>query len=315
MKKTGGFFLAVLSFLLLTEVSVAQEAIEIGKLLSGDGDISVRDMSRVNRKIVISDTLNGWDFGWSGAFNGTQASFNNWSGGGVNTISATAATMINVFYRKGQFGYALSTNLKYGKARLDGRDTRKTDDMIAVNNKFSYRFDNSDWSAFSNINLATQFDKGFNYNVPDDADPILISKFFSPAYFTQIAGISYNSANVFTAEAGMALKQTIVSDTTLSTRFGLEPGETFRFEPGYSVALGFKKVIAENVRVVSSVETFTNLQRSISSTDVQFTTEVVGKINGNLNTVFQFAMIYDDDFSKRVQLKQVLTVGFSFSIL
>ncbi|MDZ7683182.1 MAG: DUF3078 domain-containing protein [Fodinibius sp.] len=87
-------------------------------------------------------------------------------------------------YRKNSFAYALATNLKYGKARLEGRDTRKTDDRIAMNNKFSYLFEDNRWSAFANINFATQFDRGFGYDVPDDENRILISKFFAPAYFT-----------------------------------------------------------------------------------------------------------------------------------
>lgn len=315
MKKAGGFFWVVFLCILMAEVSFAQEAIEIGKLLSGDDDISVKDMSKVNRKVVISDTLRGWDHEWRGLFNGSQAAYRNWSGGGVNTISVTAATMINLRYRKKLFAYALSANFKYGKARIEEKGTRKTDDVIAVNNKFSYLFDNEQWSAFGNINFATQFDRGFNYNVPEDSDPILISKFFSPAYFTQIAGISYNPAKSFTAEAGLALKESIVADTVLSTRYGLDPGESFRFEPGYSVALNFNTKIADNVKIVSSVETFTNLQRNITSTDIYFANEIVGKINGNLSTIFQFSLVYDDDYSRELQIKQVLSVGFSFSIL
>ena len=315
MKTAFGLLLVAFLCSFSADPILAQEAIEIGKLLSRDKDISVRDMSRINKKVVVSDTLRGWDYDWVGAFNGSQAAFQNWSGGGVNTVSVTAATMFNLYYRKDVFAYALATNLKYGKARFEGKGTRKTDDMVAVNNKFSYLFDNEQWSAFGNINFATQFDKGFNYNVPDDAEPRLISKFFAPAYFTQIAGIAYNPADFFIAEAGLALKETIVADTTLSTRYGLDAGDTFRFETGYSIGLNFKKVVANNVKIVSSIETFTNLQRDIMSTDVHFINEVVGKINGNLSTIFQFVLVYDDDFSKQVQLKQVLSVGFSFSIL
>ncbi len=315
MRKAGGFFWVVLLCICTTQVSYAQEAIEIGRLLSGDRDISIRDMSRIKNTIIISDTLRGWKHTWGGTLNGSQASFRNWSGGGVNTISVTSSTIFNLQYRRNAFGYDLTTNFRYGRAQLDGKDTRKTDDRLAVNNKFSYLFDHSEWSAFANINISTQFDKGFNYNVPDGTDPILISKFFSPAYLTQIIGISYKPFSSFSAEAGVALKETIVADTTLSTRYGLDPGETLRFEPGYAVALNYNQVIANNVRLVSSLETFTNLQRSVKSTDVHFANEIVGKINNNLNTIFQFVLIYDDDFSRKVQIKQVLSVGFSFSIL
>lgn len=296
-------------------LAVAQEAIEISDLLSRDDDISASDISKVNSAIIVSDTLKGWDYNWVGGLNGSQAAYRNWSQGGVNTISVTASSVFNLRYRMNKFAYALTTNLKYGKARLEGEGTRKTDDRIAINNKFSYLFDDERWSAFGNINFATQFDEGFDYNVPEGEEPILISKFFAPAYFTQIAGIAFNPVEYFTAEAGLALKETIVSDVSLSERYGLDPGEKFRFEPGYSTALNFEKTIVSNVKLISVVETFTNLQRNVRSTDVVFSNEVIGKINNYMNTSFQFVMIYDDDFSTKAQIKQVLSVGLSFSLL
>lgn len=295
--------------------SGAQEAIEIGEMLSGDDDISVRDMSRIDSKVTVSDTLEGWDYNWVGGLNGSQASYSNWSQGGVNTVSVTASTVFDLKFRKDRFAYAFATNLKYGKARIEDEGTRKTDDKIAVNNKFNYLFNNDNWSAFGNINFSTQFDNGYNYSVPEGQSPELISAFFSPAYFIQIVGISYSPADYFTAEAGMAMKETIVSDKQLGPRYGLEPGETFRFEPGYSVGLSFDKNIVSNVRLISRAETFTNLQRDIMNTDLSFSNELIGKINNYLNTSLQFVLLYDTDFSKEVQIKQVLSVGFSFSLL
>lgn len=306
---------AILFFCCFTTLVLGQEAIEISRILEDDKDISIRDMSRVNRKVVVSDTLRGWNLRWFGGFNGAQAAYRNWSHGGTNTISITATNVFNVYYRKDRFAYALATNFRYGKARLEKKGTRKTDDRFAINNKFSYLFQDENWSAFGNLNFSTQFDKGYKYNVPEGEDPRLISKFFAPAYFTQIVGISYAPAGFFNAEAGLALKETIVSDTALSTRYGLDPGQTLRFEPGYSLALNFQKEIFTNVKLISNVETFTNLQEQFSSTDVSFSNEVIGRINDFMNMSFQFVLIYDEDFSKKVQLKQVLSAGVSFNIL
>lgn len=293
----------------------AQEAIEISRLLENDSDISVREMSRINSKVSIADSLDGWHMEWFGRLNGAQASYNNWSQGGVNTVTVTASTVYNAMYRKNKFGYALSTNLKYGQAKIEGEGTRKTDDKIAVNNKFSYNFSDDSWSFFGNINFSTQFYKGYDYNVEDEEEPILISRFLTPAYFIQIAGIAYNPSDYFTAGAGLAMKQTIVADTTLSTRYGLEPGEQFRFEPGYSVALSFDREVFANVQLISSVETFTNLQRHIDNTDVNFSNELVGRINDFMNLSLQFVMVYDSDFSREVQIKQVLSAGVSVDFL
>lgn len=289
----------------------AQEAIEIGKILAED-DISIDDMTRINQTVMVEDTLDGWMADWVADLNGAQAAYSNWSGGGVNTLSVTASTIFNLMYRDGPFSYAFATNLKYGQARLEGEETRKTNDRIAINNKFNYQFLNPHWSAFGNINFSTQFDKGFNYG---SDPPTLISNFFAPAYFTQIAGIAYSPADFFSTEAGLAMKQTLVNDTTLSDRYGLDPGEEFRFETGYALALNIEKTIFSNVRLISSVETFTNLQESLRHTDVHFNNEIIGKINDFMNMSFQFVMIYDRDFSREVQIKQVLSAGVSVSIL
>lgn len=307
---------ALLLFLFLFPLAIwgqeTEEAIEISKLIENESDISIRDMSRINRKVVVADSLDGWYSAWSTGLNGAQAVYDNWSQGGVNTISVTASTVLDIKYRKNRFAYAFATNLKYGQARLEGEGTRKTDDRIAVNNKFSHRFSDDHWSAFANINFSTQFDRGFDYG---EEPPELISKFFAPAYFTQISGIAYSPADYFAAEAGLAAKQTIVSDTQLSERYGLDPGEQFRFEPGYSLAMNFEKTIFANVILKSSIETFTNLQGHIDKTDVNFSNEVVGEINDAMNMSFQFVVIYDSDYSRAVQMKQVLSAGLSYNIL
>lgn len=288
-----------------------QEAIEIGRLLSSEDEISIRDITRVDQTVKVPDTLRGWAMDWVGGLNGSQASYSNWSQGGVNTMSVTASTVFNARYRKGRYAYAFSTNLKYGQARIEGEGMRKINDRLAINNKFNYLI-NDYWSAFGNINFSTQFDDGFDYSTDP---PTLISDFFAPAYFTQVAGIQYSPVDFFSAEAGMALKQTIVTNDDLAPRYGLTPGENFRFEPGYAFALNFEKEVFSSVRFISSLETFTNLQRHVDRTDVFFTNELIGQINDFMNMSFQFMTIYDDDFSDELQVKQVLSVGISVSLL
>jgi hypothetical protein len=336
MRKYIYLLASVLIVLLSARYAQGQEAIKISRLLENDEDISIQDISRIDQTVVVADSLEGWAASWTGGLNGAQAAYDNWSQGGTNTISITASTVFNLLYRKNRFAYALNSNFKYGKARIQDEGTRKTDDRIAINNKFSYLFNNEKWSAFANINFSTQFDKGFDYNVPDGENPELISEVFAPAYFTQVVGIAFTPTNYFSAQTGLAMKETIVANDDLAERYGLydtvvnkftdpfltssygvyiNQPKNFRFEPGYSAAFFFEKDIFKNVHFVSSVETFTNLQRHIKRTDVNFSNEVVGEINDFMNMSFQFVMIYDEDFSKEVQVKQVLSAGVSVNIL
>jgi len=296
-------------FLIVGVVGYAQQSV-----YSVDSSTSTLDLivSSSDDGPIVPDTLKGWMVNWVGGLNGSQAAYSNWSQGGVNTVSVTASTVFNLQYRKNRFAYLLVTNLKYGRADIEGEGTRKTDDKIAVTNKFSYLFQDRRFNAFGSLSFNTQFDEGFDY----DLDPeVLISDFFSPAYFTQVLGIGFTPVDYFSVEAGAAFKETVVNIDELATRYGLGAGENFRFEPGYSVIVNFEKNIVSNVKLISSAETFTNLQEPFADTDVIFSNELIGNINDYLNTSLQFVMIYDEDFSREVQLKQVLSVGFSFNIL
>lgn len=289
-----------------------QEAVKIGDLLSKRNAITINDVKQVEQIIVISDTLQGWHVGWKAGVNGHQAAYSNWSQGGVNTISATTSTVFYARFRDGRYAYGFSTNLRYGWALLNGKDARKTDDKIAINNRFSYNFKDKRFNIFGNLNFASQFYKGYRYG---GEEPKLISRFFAPAYFTQVAGLSFEPAGFLNLEAGIALKETIVRDSLLATRYGLDKGETLRFEPGYSLGLVLAKKLLENVKWVSAVETFSNARQHVRSTDLTFSSELTGKINNFLRTSFQFVLVYDEDFSKQVQTKQVLSMGLSYSIL
>src|SRR5699024_3596602 len=121
--------------LFLAAPSFEQEAISISKLVESDNDISISEICKINETIVVADTLVGWWASWRGGVNGTQAAYDNWSQGGANTISVTASTDFKLLYRKNRFSYALSTNMRYGKARIAEEGTSKTDDRIDINNK------------------------------------------------------------------------------------------------------------------------------------------------------------------------------------
>src|SRR5699024_4711254 len=157
-----------------------------------------------------------------------------------------------------------------------------------------------------------QFDQGFDYS---DDNKILISEFMAPAYFTQIVGLAYIPSDILSFNAGLALKETFVLNDSLSTVYGLAEGDNFRFEPGFSLNIEFEKEILKNVTLKTSVESFTNINRPIRRTDLFFNTELIGSINDYLNMSFQFVAVYDDDFSKQLQIKQVLAAGLSFTLL
>ncbi|HLR26332.1 MAG TPA: hypothetical protein VK112_10735, partial [Fodinibius sp.] len=149
----------------------------------------------------------------------------------------------------------------------------------------------------------------------DDGGDVLISKFMAPGYLSENVGIAYIPNDIYSFEAGIGMKQTFVSVDSLATDYGLDEGSNFRNEAGITLGAGFEYPIVKNFILSSSVETFTNVNRPISSTDIYFTNQLTGKINSFMNTSLRFELIYDDDFSEDVQMLQVLSLGVSFILI
>ncbi len=274
---------------------------------------------RAQESIVVSDSLSGWDYGWVAGLNGAQASYSNWSQGGVNNIAVSGNSTFRTLYRDGRFSYGFLLTTRYGKTRIEGDGTRKTDDVFSIRNRFLYDIgtDSSDFSIYGNVNFRTQFDRGFEYgDEPGDPD-VLISNFFSPAYINQNVGMLYSPGEYFSFEAGVGLRQTIVTDETVldNNNYGLPPGDNFRNEAGINLGASYQQNIASNILMSTTAETFTNVNESLSGTDVYFSSEFIGQINSLINTSLRFDIVYDDDYSKEIQLRQSITVGISFILI
>ncbi len=266
--------------------------------------------------ISFPDELEGWDSSWSVGINGSQASYSNWAQGGVNNIAATGTSSFTSVYRTGRFSYGFLLHARFGKTRVQDDGVRKIDDRLFLKNRFLYDLggDDSDFKLFGNIRVRTQFDKGFNYGAGEDGSNILISNFMAPAYFTQDAGLAYVPVSNFSVEAGLGLQQTFVRDRSLSETYGLDEGDRFRSEAGFTFGASFELDLAENLKFSSSLNTFSNIKKSLKSTDVYFSSKLTGRVNDFMNTSLSLDMVYDDNFSNRLQVAQVLSLGVSFTL-
>lgn len=266
--------------------------------------------------IVIPDTLAGWQTSWEVGINGSQASYSNWAQGGVNNVAATGATTYSSLYKEGRFGYGLLINLRYGRSQIEDEGTRKIDDRFYIHNRFLYDLGDSesDFKLFSNIRFRTQFDRGYNYGANEDGSDQLISRFFAPAYFSEDIGLAYVPNDNFTYEMGLGLQQTYVSDQDLAALYGFEEGEKFRSEAGLTVGASYIANLADNLTFATSLNTFTNVGKALSSTDVHFSNRLTGRINSFMNATLNLDFVYDDDYSDDWQVAQVLSLGISFNL-
>lgn len=266
--------------------------------------------------ITFPEDLEGWDTTWSVGLNGSQASYSNWSQGGVNNIAATGRTTFTTVYTQNKFAYGFLFHSRYGKTKVQDEGVRKIDDRLFILNRFLYDLgdEESEFKLFSNIKMRTQFDDGFKYGAGVDGSDLKISGFLAPAFFNQDAGIAFIPNERFSVEAGLGLQQTFVRDRELGPTYGLTEGDRWRSEAGFTIGAGFKSEIAANLTYSGTLNTFSSFGRSVKSTDVQVSNTINGKINDFLSAGLSLDFVYDDDFSNELQIAQVLSLGILFTI-
>ncbi|MEX0594034.1 MAG: DUF3078 domain-containing protein [Balneolaceae bacterium] len=260
------------------------------------------------------DSTGVWDMRWTASLRGAQAAYSNWSRGGVSTMSLSSHSLVQLLYERHSFNYEFRVRSRYGQARIQGEGVRKTDDEIAIRNRFLWDIGSgeNEFRYFGNLNLETQYTKSYDYGAGENGTDLLISDFFSPGYLTQNAGVAWFPTNrPFSIEGGLGLKQTVVADTTLSTRYGLDPGNRIKIEAGVTLGFRYEQEVMQDIVYKGELETFTNLYRAIRRTDLFLIQELVGKVNEHVDVGFRFELIYDDDFSNRVQLSQALSAGIT----
>lgn len=266
--------------------------------------------------ISVPDTLRGWHTSWAVGLNGSQASYSNWSQGGTNNIAGTGTSTFTSLYRTGKFAFGFLLDTRYGKTKIENEGTRKIADRLYLLNRYLYTLneENPELKLFTNLTFRTQFDKGFDYGAAEDGGDILISRFMAPAYFSENIGLAYMPSDVFSVEAGLGLKQTYVSDESLSETYGLAEGDQFRSEAGFTFGANLETNLLENVQFSSGLQTFTSFSDAVSSTDIYFSNQLIGRVNSYINTNLSLDLVYDDDFSEEIQVAQILSLGISYSI-
>lgn len=96
--------------------------------------------------------------------------------------------------------------------------------------------------------------------------------------------------------------------------FGLDEGETTRFEFGASVNAYAKFNIMENISVENILALYSNYLEDPQNVDLDYTMNLVLKVNKYISTNLTFQAIYDDNAAKGFQVREVLGVGVNFEL-
>ncbi len=275
-----------------------------------------QDLLKKNEEAIKSlgeERPNGWLKKGTFTALASQSSFDNWLAGGQNNFAGNLGLNYDFNYKNDVWTWDNKLIASYGITKIKGADTQKTDDRLELNS-LAGRKAKGYWYYSLFFNFKTQMDVGL-----DQTTGVTTSHFFSPAYFQFGPGMLWKkSDNLKVNIAPLTSKLIVVHGhfteglPSTASVFGVEGGETMRYELGAAINGYYKFNLMENVSVENILNLYSNYLEDPQNVDIDYQLNVAMKINKYLTTNFAFQTIYDDNAFKGFQTRQVLGIGLTY---
>ncbi|MDO6802495.1 DUF3078 domain-containing protein [Wenyingzhuangia sp. 1_MG-2023] len=241
-----------------------------------------------------------------------QSAFNNdWQGGGVNNIATNGSINYDFNYKKDNVVWDNKIMLAYGLTKIDGYDNfQKTDDKFEFSSLYGKQ-SGKYWFYSAYANFKTQFADGYKSSAQIDK----ISTFFSPAYLQIGPGMLWKKSDNLKVNITPASSRAIFVNSEFTedgSAFGVDQGETSRFELGANVSAYYKTNIVQNVSIQNTLNLYANYLENLGNVDIDYTLSIAMKINSFLSANIIAQAIYDDNAIAKVQVREVFGLGFNY---
>lgn len=267
----------------------------------------------------IKDTTNvGWKTKGNLIFLFNQSNFNNWLAGGENNLSGNLSINYDFNYKKDDITWDNKVLASYGLLQTKNSDfEKKTDDRFEFNSVFGKKAF-GEWYYSFFLNFRTQFTKGYVYDKDANGKEIRtqFTDAFSPAYLTFGPGMFWKKDdNLKVNLAPLTSKITFVDSAfTLpeDKYFGVEEGKSSRYELGFYASAYYKLGLMLNVSMENTLNLYTNYLEAPQNVDIDYTMNLVMRINRYLTTNLVFQAIYDDNAFRGFQTRQIFGLGINY---
>ncbi|GAB4014822.1 DUF3078 domain-containing protein [Spirosoma koreense] len=304
------------SFCLLNALTLAQD--------------STRTTTNFKDTVAVKPDTSYWQKSFSGGVNFNQASFSNWSGGGVNSVAIGAAVAARALYEKGKISWDNTADLQLGYVTQLG-NTRKAADQLILISVLGHKIAPK-WDVFFSTTFNTFFAPGYRYDkLPADQSRLRVSNFFTPAQLTFAAGIAYKPNDWFALRMSpIAPRFTFLSDQTVrvsadpttglyapdpnATVYGVTPGKSFRTEwLAFQLQTVINRNLTENISLNARYQLFTEYTH-LNNINHRLDLLMTAKISRYLSTTFGLIALYNKDFSSDLQIQQTLAIGLVYNL-
>ncbi len=279
------------------------------------------------------ETTEGWTKTGKITFLINQSAFLNWQGGGDNNFAGNLNINYDFDYIKGDWLWDNKLLASYGLTINDDDGSRKTDDRLEFNSILGKKV-KKNWSASFFMNFKTQFTDGYDYeddyldqNPVGDNEDFPTSGFFKPAYWSFGPGFLWKkNPNLYVNISPITAKFTFISGEVFNYNdddpdnvfyessnvyeiYGVSAGDTSLFEFGLNIRSYYKFDIMKNVNIENIFSIYSNYLDKPQNIDIDYTMNIVMKINDVFSTNLTFQTIYDDNAYSGFQIREVFGLG------
>ncbi|WP_101450806.1 DUF3078 domain-containing protein [Aquimarina sp. MAR_2010_214] len=336
------FFLAVFLLLLVTKISGQEkekrkhlDSIQINLKRSLDSILknTTNDLNIIVLKQKLKEITpkkpKKEHIGWKDKANFTllfnQSVFNfDWQGGGTSNVAGNATLNYEFNYKKNSLTWDNKIIADYGLTFLKDEDfARKTNDRIEFNTRLGQKIGQGFWNYSLFINFRSQFDKGYRFTKnPDSEETIRIEEthFFSPAFIQVGPGLLWKKSDNLNVNIAPVTSRMIfvdkeftnVTDYEDGDYFGVDAGESSRFEFGGSLAAYSKYTIIKNITLEQLLNLYSNYIEDPANVDIDYTLSINLLVNKYITGSFVFQAIYDDNATGGFQIREVIGLGLKY---
>lgn len=265
----------------------------------------------VNAQEKKEEPKEGWKRTGNISFLFNQSAFNNWLAGGTNNISGTLGLNYDFNYIKGDITWDNKLIASYGLTKLKGEGVQKTDDRLELNSLVGKKAKGY-WYYSGFANFKTQMSS-------TDVNGVQTSHFFSPAYLQIGPGMLWKKSDNLKVNLAPATSKLVMVHGHFTENlqdggsyFGVEKGETLRYELGAAVSGYYKFDLMKNVSVENILNLYSNYLEDFQNVDMDYTVNVVMKVNKYLSANLSMQAIYDDNAYKGFQTREVFGLGVNY---
>ncbi len=271
---------------------------------------------------TAKDTVSYWKSKGEISLLFNQSNFSNWTAGGENNLSGNFGLNYGLEYAKDDYTWDNKLMASYGLVKTKNASfEKKTDDRLEFNSILGKKA-TGQWSYSAFLNFRTQITTGYVYGKDANGAEIRTEStdFLSPGYLTFGPGMLYKKDDNLKINLAPATSKLTFVDNFYTSQtgyvdgsyFGVDANKSMRYELGFYGSLYYKLNIMANVSAENILNLYSNYLEDTQNVDVDYSLNIVMKINRYLSTNLSFQAIYDDNAFRGLQTRQVFGLGVNY---